>query len=217
MHRRYEHAVYPFVYGISHYIATLGYDIAFRGEVAGEENIPETGPFIICANHASHLDPPFLAVAIHRRIAPFARKTLWHNALSSWWMTAIGAIPVDRDAADIKAIRSVLHALDAGLAVMLFPEGTRSPDGRLQPAKAGVGLVACKTRAPVLPCRIFGTHEAFPPGGRMRPAPVDIVIGPLLQPGDYDNPGDGKARYQNASERIMARVAALERPAETVL
>lgn len=217
MHRRYEHARYPIVYGLSHYIATVVYDIAFRGEIIGTENIPEEGPFIICANHSSHLDPPALATIIHRQIAPFARKTLWHNKISSWWMSTIGGIPVDRDAADIKAIRAVLQALDRGLSILLFPEGTRSQDGRLQPAKAGVGLIACKTQVPVLPVRIFGANKAFPPGGKITPSPIDMVIGQALQPADYDNPDDGKNRYQAASDRIMSRIATLALPPEIIL
>lgn len=206
-------------YGLSHHFLCGVYDGCFRGEVVGLEHLPREGPFLIAANHASHLDPPLIACQIARQMRFFARKTLWENPFLNWWLTGGEAIPVDRDSGDVGAIRKVLLALRENRGVVLFPEGTRSPDGRIQTPKAGVGLIACKTGAPVVPCRIFGSFEAFGRSARWPRCgtPVHIVFGSPLMPADYDDPAAGKERYQLASERIFARIAALPAPRFTVI
>ncbi|MBP7140347.1 MAG: 1-acyl-sn-glycerol-3-phosphate acyltransferase [Opitutaceae bacterium] len=207
------------MYGFFHYLCMLFYDMLFRGEVSGTENIPTQGPFIVACNHASHLDPPIVGSQIPRQMAFFARKTLWKPGIASWWLDGVGTIPVDRDGGtDVAAIRRVLQTLQSGRALILFPEGTRSPDGNLQPAKAGVGLIACKTQAPVLPARIFNSHLAFGRDGKVRPGTrISVAFGPVLQPADYDDPGLGRERYQRASELIMAAIARLEAPSHPVI
>lgn len=218
MNRRYAHATMDALYGLCHYAILAFYDMAFRGEIAGLEHIPHTGPFLIAGNHASHLDPPFIGSQVPRQIAFFARKTLWKPGLASWWLDSVGCIPVDRDGGDVSAIKRVLLTLQSGKALILFPEGTRSPDGRLQAPKAGVGLIVCKTQVPVLPVRIFNSHVAFGREGKLRiGTPVSITFGPLLYPRDYDDPGAGKERYQLASEKIMAAIAALKEHPVTVV
>ena len=206
------------LYGVCHYMINCAHEALFRGEVAGLENLPSDGGFLVAANHASHLDPPFIGAVLPHQMAFFARKSLWKPGLASWWMDGVGAIPVDRDGSDLAAIKRVLGTLAAGRPIALFPEGTRSPDGRLQPAKAGVGLIACKTGVPVVPCRIFDSHLALGRAGGFRPGtPVDIVFGRPLVAADYDRKSDGKERYQRASERIMTAIAALPRPARQVV
>lgn len=206
------------LYGVCHYMIRCAHQALFRGEVAGLENLPTTGAFLIAANHASHLDPPFIGAVMPHQLAFFARKSLWKPGLGAWWMDGVGAIPVDRDGSDLAAIKRVLSTLAEGRPIALFPEGTRSPDGTLQPAKAGVGLIACKTRVPVVPCRIFRSHLALGRAGGFRPGtPVDIVFGPPLAPDAYDQKSDGKERYQRASERIMTAIAALPEPHPAII
>ena len=209
----------PPLYGICHYgMATL-HEMFFRGEVIGQENIPATGPFIVAANHASHLDPPVAGGHVPREIAAFARKTLWKPGIPAWWLTAVGCIPVDRDGgSDIAAMKRVMQVLKNGKPVILFPEGTRSPDGEPRTPKAGVGLIACRTSVPVLPVRIFRSFEALGKGGRLRlNTPISVVYGRLLLPREYDDPAAGKERYQLAADRIMAAIAQLEMPRVTVV
>lgn len=219
MNRRYEQAKMDALYGLCHYALIAFYDMAFRGEIAGLEHIPRHGPFIIAGNHASLLDPPFIGCQVPRQIAFFARRTLWKPGVASWWLDGVGTIPVDRDGgSDISAIKRVLLALQGGKALILFPEGTRSHDGSLLPPKAGVGLIACKTRASVLPVRIFNSHRAFGRDGKFRVGtPVSITFGRPIPASAYDNPADGKERYQRASERIMSAIAALKEHPETVI
>lgn len=219
MSRVYNEAEMEPVYGFFHYLALVAYDIFFRGDVAGLEHLPREGSFLIAANHASFLDPPLIGCQVQRQIAYFARKTLWKPGFASWWLDTVGTIPVDRDGGqDVSAIKRVLRALKEDKGLILFPEGTRSPDGSLQAPKAGVGLICCRAQVPVVPVRIFGSFEAFGKSGRLRlGTPVDIVFGPPIAPAVYDEPKAGKERYQIASERIMARIAALERPVVRVI
>jgi 1-acyl-sn-glycerol-3-phosphate acyltransferase len=208
----------PF-YGFFHYVAQSVYRMWFRGEVVGQENFPTTGPFLIASNHASHLDPPIVGCQVARQMRFFARKSLWNSRLSSWWLDKVETIPVDRDSGDIGAIKRVLQALKENRAVVLFPEGTRSPDGHLQKAKAGVGFMACKTGAPVVPCRVYGSFAAFGKGDKFPHfgTSVTIVFGPPIPAGDYDDPTAGKARYEVAAQRIMDRIAALPEPVYPVI
>lgn len=214
MSSRIDHLRMEPLYGVCHYAIGQIYQMFFRGEVAGQENLPRKGAFLIASNHASHLDPPAVGSQLPMQMAFFARKTLWKPGFASWWLDGVGTIPVDRDGgADVTAIKRVLQALKQEKPVILFPEGTRSPDGNLQPPKPGVGLIACRTQVPVVPTRVFGSFNAFGRGGKLRLAtPVTIVFGKPLLATDYDHPGDGKDRYQRASERIMAAIARLEKP-----
>jgi 1-acyl-sn-glycerol-3-phosphate acyltransferase len=208
------------VYGFSHYLAATAYEMFFRGEVVGLEHLPSVGGFLLAANHASHFDPFILGSQLPRQVTFFARKTLWAPGIPSWWLNAVGVIPVDRDGgSDVTAIKRVLNALKHQKTIIMFPEGTRSRDGRLQTPKPGVGLFACRAQVPVVPARIFGAFEALGKGGKIPRLGtcVTVVFGPPLAPADYDSPDAGKERYQRASERIMAEIAKLSQPQETVL
>lgn len=207
------------VYGLFHYLSMLVGAVAFRGEVFGADHLPRHGGFLIAANHTSHLDPFLIGAHVPQQVAFFARKTLWKPGFVAWWLDAVGTIPVDRDGgSDVTAIKRVLQALKQGRTIIMFPEGTRSPTGQLQPPKPGVGMFACRAQVPVVPARIFGSFEAFGKSGSVRPGtPVSVVFGRPLAPADYDQPGAGKERYQLASERIMARIAALHLPAAMVI
>lgn len=208
----------PF-YGFFHYLAGLIHGMWFRGEVVGTGNFPTEGPFLIASNHASHLDPPMVGCQIAKQMRFFARRSLWNNKLLAWWLDQVETIPVERDSGDIGAIKRVLQALKEDRAVVLFPEGTRSPDGRLQKAKAGVGLMACKTGVPVVPCRVYGSFAAYGKGAKVPHfgTPVTIVFGSPIPAADYDDPAAGKARYETAAQRIMDRIAALPEPRYAVI
>jgi 1-acyl-sn-glycerol-3-phosphate acyltransferase len=208
----------PF-YGFFHYLASTIHSMWFRGEVAGTDNFPIEGPFLIASNHASHLDPPLVGCQVPRQMRFFARKSLWNNRLLAWWLDQVETIPVERDSGDIGAIKRVLQALKENRAVVLFPEGTRSPDGHLQKPKAGVGLMACKTGVPVVPCRVYGSFQAFGKGSAIPRfgSSVSVVFGPPIAASDYDDPSAGKARYELAAQRIMDRIAALPAPAYPVI
>lgn len=208
----------PF-YGFFHYLAASIHSMWFRGDVVGTENFPTEGPFLIASNHASHLDPPAVGCHVPRQMRFFARKSLWNNRILAWWLNQVETIPVERDSGDIGAIKRVLQALKENRAVVLFPEGTRSPDGHLQKPKPGVGLMACKTGVPVVPCRVYGSFGAFRKGSALPRlgTSITVVFGPPIPTSDYDDPATGKARYEVAAQRIMDRIAALPCPVYPVI
>ena len=207
------------VYGFFHYLSDTFSDICFRGDLVGVENLPRHGGYLVAANHASHLDPFIIGSRLPRQVTFFARKTLWKPGFAAWWLDSVGVIPVDRDGgSDVTAIKRVLHALKEQKTIIMFPEGTRSPTGLLQAPKPGVGLFACRAQVPVVPARIFGSFEAFGKSSAVRfGTPVTVVFGRPMAPADYDDPAAGKARYQIASERIMAEIARLQQPEAAVI
>ena len=202
------------IYGFFHSLCRLAHQMFFRGDVAGLENLPKAGGYIVAANHASHLAPPIVGQFLPRQVSFFARKTLWKPGLAAWWLDAVGTIPVDRDGGtSLDAIKRVLGALSSGRVVIVFPEGTRSANGVLQPPKSGVGLLACKARVPVVPARVFGSFEAFGKDGRLRlGSPVSVTYGKPLYPADFDHPEDGKERYARTAARIMDAITQLAPP-----
>ncbi|MEO6001815.1 MAG: lysophospholipid acyltransferase family protein [Opitutus sp.] len=219
MSRAFPQVEMEFVYGLFHYITTVIYGMAFRGEVIGQENLPKDGAFLIASNHASYIDPPVVGSMVPRQLCFFARKTLWKPGVASWWLDKVGTIPVDRDGGqDVSALKRVLRSLKDNKGLILFPEGTRTPDGHLQTPKAGVGFIVCKSQVPVVPARIFGSYEAFGKGSSLRPGtPISVVFGAPISPSRYDEPSAGKDRYQIASDRIMAEIARLQLPPARVV
>ena len=179
-------------------------------ECEGWDRLPD-GPCLLAANHQSLLDPPLVGAALPYEVAFVARKTLFENPAFGWVIRACHALPLDRDEADLAAIRRALAVLAEGRKLVIFPEGTRSADGGLLPAKAGAGLLALKAGVPVVPIRIRGAREMLPRGGRLPSggARIRIRFGAALRVADLDCGAGKPERYLEASRRIMAAVAAL--------
>ena len=186
-----------------------------RGRVRGRELVPETGGYILAGNHVSFLDPPFFGQALKRTACYMARDTLFRHPVANWILRSWHCVPINRDRGDIGALRTMLRLLADGEAVLMFPEGTRSPDGQLQEARAGIGMIVAKANVSVVPMRIFGTDRALPRGATLpRPVRVDIVFGEPFRypfPANMDElRGDElKAVYLDVGREIMRRIAEL--------
>jgi len=187
--------------------------VLFRFEVTGREKIPNEGGCILAMNHESFLDPPLAGICCRRATYFLARKTLLEWPILGPIFPKVNVVPVDQDRADMSALKTVIRLVRGGGCTVVFPEGARTLDGKLQPAQPGVGLVIAKTMAPVVPMRIFGAHEAFPRGGkRVRLRKIRIVVGDPVVFGEADMQGSGRELYQRLSERVMERIAAIRLP-----
>ena len=191
--------------------------VCFRWSVFNAERVPQTGGVILASNHASYLDPPLVGSGLRRPINYLARESLFRFPGIGALLRSWNSVPVDRDGGGAAGLRAILDRLLAGGAIILFPEGTRTTNGRLQPARSGIGLTVLKSTAPVVPVRVFGSYEAY---GRHlkfpRPYRVIVKFGPPLNFDALRAEGRtcDKARlkeiYQQVADEIMAAIARLE-------
>ena len=195
---------------MGYHLSRLAGRIFFRFRVIHRERMIQSGPVILAMNHQSYLDPPLAGTTCDRAIYFLARRTLLDVPLLGWVLPKLNVIPVNQEGVDRSAIKAVIRVLQAGNGVLVFPEGSRTLDGTLQPAEPGMGLVIAKTLAPVVPMRIFGAREALPrSGGRLRFVPITVVIGePIFFSAADIQPG-GKDLYARLSDRVMKAIAAL--------
>ncbi len=166
--------------------------VIYRPEVTGAEFVPREGPVILAANHISFADEIFTPLAARRQVAYFAKAEYFttpgvQGRAMAWFFRSCGHVPVER--ADTRAAASVIDigvdVLREGRALGIFPEGTRSPDGRLYKFRTGVARVALRSGAPVVPVGLVGTREVLPPGERRwHRAPVAVHFGAPLYFGD---------------------------------
>lgn len=179
-------------------------------EVEGWDKVPD-GACLLASNHQSMLDPPLVGSCLPREIAFVARRTLFYNPVFGALIRACNSIPIDRDSADLGAIRTALAALAANNGLLIFPEGTRSADGVIGEAKAGAGLLACKSGVPVVPVRVRGARDVLPRGAVVPSggARIRVTFGDPMGPSEYDPGRDHPDRFMEASRRILARIAAL--------
>ena len=188
--------------------------IFFRARVEGVEHVPRTGPFILVANHCSNLDPPIIGWAtghkVGRVIHFMAKMEMRRWPVAGWLAQNSGVIFVRRGEADRAAQKAALDALAAGRPVALFPEGTRSRDGRLRQGRGGAAFLAMRSGAPLLPVAISGTHRIFP--GRSRfphGSRVVVRIGEVFTLGHVPDGRLDRAALADGTERIMIRIEAL--------
>ena len=167
------------------------------------------GGAIVAANHTSYLDPPIVACAYNSPISFLARKSLFRS-FGAWLYPRLNAVSIDREHADLQSMKTILRKLKNGERILMFPEGTRSADGRLQEAKAGIGMLVAKSGVPVQPVRIFGAHESWPKGGKFRPHRIQVVIGDpvLFDPGDLKE--KSREAYQRIADQLMGAIAELK-------
>lgn len=191
--------------------------VYFRAEWFNAERVPATGSVIFASNHASILDPPLVGTGLDRGISYLARESIFRFPVVGWILRNWDAVPVDRDGGGARGLKAIMDRLLAGGGIILFPEGTRTVDGKLQPARSGIGLTVIKSNAPVVPVRVFGTFEAF---GKAVPFPrphkIAVKYGlPMdfaAQRAEAKNCSKTRLKgiYQEVANEIMAAIAKLE-------
>jgi 1-acyl-sn-glycerol-3-phosphate acyltransferase len=177
----------------------------FGLELYGTHHIPDDGPVIIAPNHQTYADPPLVTIPVRRPVYYMAWSRLFAIPVFAGFIRRLRAFPVDIDASDTRAIREAARLLRAGEALMIFPEGGRTPDGALQPFKLGAFRLAVAHGAPVLPVTIEGGFEAWPPGktlpGRGR---IRITYHGLERPAASK---DRREAAEDLRTRVTARIA----------
>ena len=200
-----------FYYWLGYHLSRLVGRLFFRLRVVHRERMLQSGPVILAMNHQSYLDPPLAGITCDRAVYFLARRTLLDVPLLGWLLPKLNVIPVNQEGIDRSALKSLIRVLNGGNAALVFPEGSRTVDGSLQPVEPGLGLVIAKTLAPVVPMRIFGAYEALSrSGGGLHFVPITIVIGePIFFTAADLNP-PGKDLYNRLSQRVMDAIAALQ-------
>ena len=190
----------------------LYYQIYHRRTVFGRERVPKNGKgMLIAANHASFLDPPAVGTSFFFPIWFLARSTLFNSKFFGWLIGQVNAVPISRERLDLKTIRAVQKLCDDGKSVLIFPEGTRSPDGNLQKGLAGIGFFVDKIGADVLPVYVDNSYNALPKNAKIpRPVKIRVNIGNPIRAEKWKNLEKGKEKYQIIADDIMKEITNLK-------
>ena len=197
------------IYRAAQVISCTYFKIFHGFSVKGLENIPEDKPFILACNHSSFFDPPAIGCKIPRNLHYFARDSLFFWPLGLL-IGKLNSIPVNRGQLDLGTLRKVLRVLKNGHPILVFPEGTRSEDGKLQAPQKGLGLLVSKSSVSVIPARIYGTDKAFgkkhlfPRWGRR----IYLNIGPEISFSDSVDV-KSKKKYLEISTVVMNAIESL--------
>ncbi|GIO22607.1 1-acyl-sn-glycerol-3-phosphate acyltransferase [Oceanobacillus sp. J11TS1] len=183
------------LYKIAKFIISILFYPIYRIKVVGKQHIPKKGPVIICSNHTSNLDPPVVGITASRTIHFMAKEELFTGKLLGGILRRVHAFPVKRGLADRNALRSGLAILKEGETLGLFPEGTRSKDGKPGDALPGVGFFALRSQAEVVPCVIISDYKLF--------HRTKVIYG---EPMDVESFRKNKASAKEMSEGIMQEI-----------
>ena len=190
--------------------------LVFRAKVVGKKNVPLTGPVILASNHLSFIDSVVITLLAPRTVSFLAKDSYFTGTGFKGWLSrsffrSIGAIPVTRGVGQAAqdALDSGLELLDDGKAFAIYPEGTRSLDGRLYRGRTGVAWLALKSGTPVVPVGLHGTNKVQPPGSNsIRVAKITITFGEPLDLSHHGKADQGRAR-RHATDEVMDHIAQL--------
>jgi len=191
---------YRFAKGLASTVFTV-----WGWQIEGREHIPAEGGFILAPNHISNLDPPVVGCACPRVIHTMGKQELFRHQPLKWILEHLNGFPVNRGEMDMKAMKTALKVLKSGECLLLFPEGTRRKTGdpmRFK-ARAGVGMLAMKTKVPIVPAGIYGTEQ------RQK---FIIRFGEPITPEMYAQYPQTAEGYQQLSDELMRRIAELAQP-----
>lgn len=173
------------------------YPVKFKGQ----DNIPETGAFMLCANHVSALDPVMMVLFLKRKIRFMAKKELFKNGIVAGVIREVGAFPIDRGHADLGAVREAIKVLTSGGGLGIFPQGTRSADNQRMQLHGGAALIVQRAGSPVIPVYIDGPYKLF--------RRIEIRIGRAIDLSEFGRKTDG-ATISQITDRIDGAIWAMK-------
>ena len=163
-------------------VLRITFVLAFRVRVFGQLNVPRRGGVLIVSNHQSYFDPELLALGIERSVSFMARRTLFRNPAFGRLIAALNAFPVTLGGLDIAAMREAVRRLRNGECLVVFPEGTRTPDGEIAPLRPGILAIIERANVPIVPAVIEGAFEAWPRGSTPRTGEISVLYGRAIWP-----------------------------------
>ncbi len=175
----------------------------YRCRARGAQHLPYDGPAIVIVNHKSNADPVVIGMVFDRPLRYMAKKELFRWRPLTWLITTLGAFPIERGAGDREALRRSLEVLERGEVLLMFPEGTRFPDQSVHPFLPGVGMLALRSGAAVVPMAMDGTQHLLRDGRPGLPA-LRALVGPPLDLSDVT--GRNSKAYQEAARRMERAV-----------
>jgi 1-acyl-sn-glycerol-3-phosphate acyltransferase len=203
-------------YQCVHTVCRLTSIVVFRLRCRGREHVPRTGGALVLANHQSHLDPALVGLACDRPMNFLARESLFRFAPFGWLIQSLDAIPIDREGVGLAGLKETLRRLKRDELVLIFPEGTRTPDGEIHPFKPGFVALARRAKQPLLPVGLDGAFDSWPRTRKLpRPAIIHMEFGPPLEPAEIERLDDDalvaeierRVRECHASARRSRRLA----------
>jgi 1-acyl-sn-glycerol-3-phosphate acyltransferase len=167
--------------------------VRYRIEYEGRENIPSEGAFLMVSNHQSHFDPPVVGTGVPRQMSFLARKTLFRSAPFRWLIRSYDAIPLNQEGLGVDGIKQTLRRLKEGKGILIFPEGSRTFDGTIQPFKPGFLTLAYRGKAAIVPTAVSGAFQAWPRTRKypflFRPVKIRVKYGPPITPEEVKQHG----------------------------
>jgi 1-acyl-sn-glycerol-3-phosphate acyltransferase len=194
------------LYTFCRWLAVPLFGGVYRCRASGAERLPHDGPAIVIINHQSNVDPVVVGMIFDRPLRYMAKKELFRWGPLARLITTLGAFPIDRGASDREALRTSLEILERGEVLLMFPEGTRFLDREVHPFLPGVGMIALRSGAAVVPMAMDGTQQLVRDGRPGLPA-LRAVIGPPLDLSDIK--GRNSKAYQEAALRMQEAVTEL--------
>ena len=185
------------VYFVARLVCRLLWIVCFRFRLRGRRAIPGEGGGLICSNHQSMFDPVVVGLCVDRRLNYLARKTLFDHRAFASLIRFLDAIPIERDGLGLAGIKETIRRLKRGELVLMFPEGTRTPDGNLQSLKPGLLAIARRCNVPLIPVGLDGAYQSWPRQSRFpRLSHMAVVIGEPIEPDEMEQASDAEILQQ---------------------
>jgi 1-acyl-sn-glycerol-3-phosphate acyltransferase len=193
------------------FLARILLKLLFRVDVKGVEHIPSKGAFLIAPNHISFLDPVVAGAFVPRDLHYMSRENLFDIFFLGRLLRICQSLPVRKDKPHPQTMRKAISILKEGEGLLIFPEGTRSINGKLRKGSPGIGMLACISGAPIIPAKVSGTEKALPVGAKwIRLEKIQVRFGKPVFPDEVASDGNKRTLYQKLTDEVMQRIGDLQ-------